>query len=424
MFTVGAHVPATFIAGQSRTLADMFARRVARHPDVNAFFDKRDGRWVGTTWRDWERQASQVAAGLADLGIEAGDRVAILGPTRAPWAVQDMGAQMAGCVSLGIYPHQAPDQIRYLLEHSDAKVVFVADAAELSSVLDAAQGLETLRAIVPWTREVAAAFAGRDPRVLGPDRFEGAQLDPVVRAARLAARGSDDTAIFVYTSGTTGPPKCAAISHGNILSLLGSQADLGQFFEDDVSLSFLPMAHVAERVLAFYGRINAGMATAYATSTGAVLDELREVRPTIFGSVPRIFEKAYGRVRTEVARKSPAVRALFAWAERVGKARVAHELAGAVGAARDPGAARGGRPTRVPQDPGGLRRAGAAVHHGRRADAPGGARVLLGRRAADLRVLRDDRVHRGQPHQRARRDAPGHGGAPAAGARAAHRRGR
>ena len=118
------------------------------------------------------------------------------------------------------------------------------------------------------------------------------------------------------------------ISHGNILSVLGIQDSLLDFYESDISLSFLPMAHVAERVLAFYGRISSGIATAYATNVASVLDELQEVRPTLFGSVPRIFEKAYGRIQSEIGRKSPLVQGIFKWASQVGISTVPYRLAG------------------------------------------------------------------------------------------------
>ncbi len=318
------HRPARLVAPESRTLADMFARRVARSGDTAAFFSKVDGHWLPTSWRGFERRALRVAGRLVELGLQPGDRVAILGPTKAPWAVQDMGAQIAGCVSLGIYPKQSAEQVRYILEHSEARVVFVGDADELDTVLAAAPpGLE---AIVPW--EVALLEGRDDPRLTRPARFEATPIDPRERARREALVDPDDTAIFVYTSGTTGPPKCAMITHRNILSVLGSQAEISEFYEDDVALSFLPMAHVAERVLAFYGRINAGLATAYASSTAAVLQELGEVQPTVFGSVPRIFEKAYSRIGSEVARKPAAVQRLFAWAEQVGRRRIRRVLAG------------------------------------------------------------------------------------------------
>ncbi len=324
--TTAPHRRANFIARESRTLTDMFARRVALGGDAAAFFDKERGHWLPTSWRAFDEGAARVAHGLVELGLEPGDRVAILGPTQKPWALYDIGAQIAGCVSLGIYPKQSVAQVRYILDHSEAKVVFVADRTELRTVLDATEGSECLRAIVPW--DAALARGCDDPRVTSPRAFTLTSLAGDVRAGRQAARSPEDTAIFVYTSGTTGPPKCAMISHANILAVLGSQDDFAEFYLDDISLSFLPMAHVAERVLAFYGRINAGFATAYASSISAVLEELGEVKPTIFGSVPRIFEKAYSKIRSELEKRPPAVRRLFAWAEDVGRRRIRLQLAG------------------------------------------------------------------------------------------------
>jgi long-chain acyl-CoA synthetase len=326
MLQTGPHQPSVMLAAQARTLADLFTQRVASSSARPAWFTKASGQWVPTTWSQFGDASDRLAAGLIDLGLEPGDRVAILGPTRPEWAIQDMAAQLAGCVSLGIYPHQSMEQVHYILAHSGARVIFVADAHELATVLEAAPDLPDLAAIVPW--EDALLAGARDPRLRTMSSFTQRALTPAEREARLAARQPKDTAIFVYTSGTTGPPKCAMISHRNILAVMSCQHDLGAFYEDDLSLSFLPMAHVAERVLAFYGRINAGFATAYATSTGAVLEEVREVQPTVFGSVPRIFEKAYSRVLSEVERASPTKRRIFGWATRVGRERMRRIMAG------------------------------------------------------------------------------------------------
>ena len=142
--------------------------------------------------------------------------------------------------------------------------------------------------------------------------------------ARVAAVDPNSTAIIVYTSGTTGPPKGAMISHDNIMTVMRDQDEAFSIDEGDVGLSFLPMAHVAERVLAFYGRINTGMGTYFASSIAKVLEEVAEVKPTIFGSVPRIFEKAYAKIMSTVEQASPTRQRIFRWAERVGREAVQH----------------------------------------------------------------------------------------------------
>ncbi len=321
------HEPANSVAGEARTLGEVLRLRAADTPDAVASFQKQGNEWHKDTWRDLFNQARRVASELVDLGLEIGERVSILGPTHIDWGVYDFGAHLAGLVTVGIYPHQSVEQMRYLLEHSESRVVFVADEAELATVLAAVEGNERVLAIVPWTETLARGHSKADPRVMSPQRFQRSELDEEAVAARQAQIDSDDTAILIYTSGTTGPPKGAMISHANILSLVGSSDQIVRYYRDDLLLSFLPMAHATERVLGFYVRVNGGIAAAYASSVGAVLAELQEVRPTIFGSVPRLFEKAYAKIYSEIERKPAPVRAIFDWATRVARRRLPYVLA-------------------------------------------------------------------------------------------------
>ncbi|HEY8431942.1 MAG TPA: long-chain fatty acid--CoA ligase [Sandaracinaceae bacterium] len=328
MLDLGPGLPVTPTASKARTLGEMFWLRAARTATRPALYYHDLGRWRVLSWAELYERAARVANGLRALGVAPGERVAILGPTQPAWAIYDLGAQLAGAVSFGIYPKQSPEQVRYLLEHSEARVVFVADPEELETVLAAAGGAAHLTAIVPWTQDLFGASADRDRRITSPARFEAERLPESVIRETQASRDPDDTAIFIYTSGTTGPPKGAMISHRNILSLLTAAADATPFRTDDVSMHFLPMAHSAERVLGFYGRVSAGIPGAYARSTATVLEDLQHVRPTLFGSVPRIFEKAYAKIHSELEKKPPAVRRLFAWADAVGRRRVRYVLDG------------------------------------------------------------------------------------------------
>jgi long-chain acyl-CoA synthetase len=328
MFELGPDVPVRTVADRARTLGEMFYLRYARSAANPALFHKPHGEWVVIRWEELFDRSARVARGLRMLGLSRGDRVAVLGATQPPWAWYDLGAQLAGMVSFGIYPKQSIEQVRYLLEHSEAKVVLVGDEEELETVLAAAAGVRSLEAIVPWSVSLHERFAPRDPRVMSPERLEEAPLSIAEVLAIQDEIAPDDTAIFVYTSGTTGPPKGAMISHRNVLTLLTASASASEFRDSDISLHFLPMAHAAERVLGFYGRVNAGMPGAYAKSVGTVLEDLQAVRPTVFGSVPRIFEKAYAKISSEVEKRPPAVQRLFRWAFEVGKARLALSFAG------------------------------------------------------------------------------------------------
>ncbi|MBI4952061.1 MAG: long-chain fatty acid--CoA ligase [Myxococcales bacterium] len=322
--------PTHEVASESRTVGEMFARRARHSASRPAMYAKQSGAsgWELVTWRAVHERARSAARGLRALGVARGERVAILGPTQPPWAVYDMAAQLAGMVSFGIYPKQSVEQVRYLLEHADARVVLVEGEGELDTVLAAAQGLDVVAAIVPWTHELYERAASRDARLRSPRELEGEPLSEAEVDASLAAVDPDDTAILIYTSGTTGPPKGAMISHRSILTLLADAASFLPLDEADLSMNFLPMAHAAERVLGFYGRIANGLATAYASSMGAVLQEVQEVRPTLFGAVPRIFEKAHAKIHGEVQKQSQLVQRIFAWASAVGKESVPYRTAG------------------------------------------------------------------------------------------------
>ena len=231
-------------------------------------------------------------------------------------------------MTLGAYPTLTPKQLAYILDHADTKVAFVEGLEEVNKILARRDELTQLEQVIVWdTRGVESLMEAH--RWLVP--FESVLQTPVDRRAieaRVAAVDPNSTAIIVYTSGTTGPPKGAMISHDNIMTVMRDQDEAFSIDEGDVGLSFLPMAHVAERVLAFYGRINTGMGTYFASSIAKVLEEVAEVKPTIFGSVPRIFEKAYAKIMSTVEQASPTRQRIFRWAERVGREAVQHWQAG------------------------------------------------------------------------------------------------
>ncbi|MCH9687500.1 MAG: long-chain fatty acid--CoA ligase [Deltaproteobacteria bacterium] len=307
------------VSAGARTIADLLVRRAEISPRRRAWRSKQAGRWVGTTWADVRRQAAAVASWLASQGLEVGDKVLVVGSTRPQWCLCDLGGQLSGLVTIGAYPTLSQEQLAYVIDHSDSRVVFVEGAQALAAVRAVRDQCPALERIVVWDTDGIddaddiIAFA----QVLRTDSDEP-QL-----ARRREAVEPDATAIIVYTSGTTGPPKGAMLSHTNILAFLNAGMGL-EFGEDDESLTFLPMAHVAERIAGFYMRLNMGTGTAFASSIPAVLEEVKEVRPTLFGSVPRIFEKAYDRIQAQVD-AAPAVRQrLFRWAERVGLQMVDH----------------------------------------------------------------------------------------------------
>ena len=313
------HLPVVTVCENARSLGEIFRRRAEATPDKPAHFQKEDGVWHKTSWRAFYAASKAIAAGLIERGLEPGERVSILGPTRQEWGVCDLGAQLAGLVTIGIYPKQTAEQVHYILEHSETRAMFVADQLELDTVLQAAEQLPDLRYIITWTDELATANRDRCDRLVSIQALSGSAISDSDLEERLSHISPDDTAILIYTSGTTGPPKGAMITHANIISVLQNYHHIFQYYQDDLTVSFLPMAHASERNGGFYARINTGTPTAYATSIAAVLLELQEIRPTVFGSVPRLFEKAHARIFSELAKKPPFLQKIFRQAEQTGR---------------------------------------------------------------------------------------------------------
>ena len=324
--TTGA--PAEYIARRSETVGEMFLKRVERDGDRPAFYFKEAGEWRPVSWNAFFEQAAAVASYLMGLGVQVQDKICMVGSTRPAWCYCDIGGLLASAVTLGAYPTLTPKQLAYILDHADTKVAFVEGVEEINKILARRDELTKLEKVVVWDTAGAAPLMNVYDWLVP---FENVLQTPIDRAAieaRAAAVDPSSTAIIVYTSGTTGPPKGAMISHNNIMSVLRDQDEAFAINESDVGLSFLPMAHVAERVLSFYGRINTGMVTYFASSIAKVLDEVVEVKPTIFGSVPRIFEKAYAKIMTTVEKAPPTRQRVFRWAERVGREAVQRWQAG------------------------------------------------------------------------------------------------
>ena len=254
-----------------------------------------DGRWQTLDWYNYGRLVREVCAGLAALGMKPGDRVAILSWNRMEWHFADLGVMSAGGVTVPAYPTSPASQLAYILGHSQARMCFVENREQLAKVLehrDALPGLERVISFDADGCDLADPFTTTfdDLRALGVQRLRD---DPGVFAAHADTLRPDDLATIVYTSGTTGPPKGAMITHRNIIETLNAITSIVAIGPDDRFLSFLPLSHIAERIVSHFGQILSGGETWFARSFATLAQDLPACRPTIFFAVPRVWEKLH-----------------------------------------------------------------------------------------------------------------------------------
>lgn len=281
------------------TVAKSFLLAVETRGDRPALREKELGIWRIYSWNDWLERARAVAYALHAEGFAPGDVASVLANTVPEWSFADMGILCAGGVSSGIYPTDSPRQLAYLINDSRTRFLFVEDDEQLDKALEVRGECPSLERIVIFDMEGLSDF--HDPMCLSFDEFLALGRNWQKGREGLwremtGARGPDDLAILVYTSGTTGPPKGAMQSHGNITSQMRHCAEVLSWEEGDERLSFLPMSHVAERIAGCYYSIATGVVTNFAESADTVPQNVREVQPTIFGAVPRVWEKAYSSI--------------------------------------------------------------------------------------------------------------------------------
>jgi long-chain acyl-CoA synthetase len=298
--------------GSRRTLVDLFADRVARWPDRPALREHVAGEWRPITWAEYGTAVREVAAGLVELGIEPGDRVGILSGNQPRWHMADLGILSCGAATVPAYPTSTSSQVAHLLGDAAARACFVGDRDQLAKLLLVHRRLPALGRLVllgppPPGLDDDLLVTFSDLRSLGRDRLA---RDPQAVAARSAAIEPGTLATIVYTSGTTGPPKGTLITHANVTATLDGIVRSVRVGPTDRFLSFLPLSHIAERVVSDFGQIVSGGETWFAQSLATLGEDLRACRPTIFFAVPRVWEKFQGAAREEIGRLPRPARAL------------------------------------------------------------------------------------------------------------------
>ena len=300
------------------TLVEVFEYVARVHPRPDTLNYKRDGRWNAISSDELLRRAGRIAAGLYALGVRRGDRVAILSESRAEWTLTDAGCLFAGAIDVPIYPTLTPSQVRYILKDSGARVLVVQNEEKFLQVREILADCPAIEQLILFEKpagEVARALSLAELEARGRT-VEETQPGLINKTAHLIK--PDELATIIYTSGTTGEPKGVMLTHSNLVSNLIDSSGHLSFARDDSALSVLPLSHVLERV-AMYMYLYHGMAVYFGESLETIGPNLREVKPTIFVGVPRIFEKIFARVKEKTAEKGRLNVAILNWAFAVGK---------------------------------------------------------------------------------------------------------
>jgi long-chain acyl-CoA synthetase len=305
------------------TIPARFFSQAHAHPDLPGYHVRRGGAWHSVTWREYGAQVRTAARALIALGLEPGQGVCILGYNRPEWVITAFAAVAAGGVPAGIYTTCSPSEVQYIVHHAEAPIVLVEDRNQYEKLRQQRDNLPGLKAIVLMQGTAAID----DPLVhtweaflAAAERVPDATLDERSRALK-----EDDTATYIYTSGTTGPPKAVMLSHRNILWTSETLTGEIKVTPQDTLLSYLPLSHIAEQMLSMHGPACFGHSVYFAEALERVPDNLKEVQPTIFFGVPRIWEKFHAAVTARLSQVTGPRRHLLDWA--MGVARRYHALA-------------------------------------------------------------------------------------------------
>ncbi len=286
-------------------------------PYAPAYYVRDGGVWKATSWERYAGEVKQAARALMALGFEAGGRTTILGFNRPEWVIFDVATMMAGGAPAGIYATCSPEEVAYIVDHSEALVCLVENEAQWEKIAAQRENLPKLKYVV--TMKGAAEID--DPLVLTWEAFlaKGDDVAEQDLLARLHALEPGGLATLIYTSGTTGPPKGVMLSHANLAWTAITAKRIGRLTSVESSLSYLPLSHIAEQMFTIHGPITSGYRVYYAESIERVPENLKEVQPTIFFGVPRIWEKFHAGISARLKEATGVKAKIAAFATGVGK---------------------------------------------------------------------------------------------------------
>jgi long-chain acyl-CoA synthetase len=304
-----------------KTMNDVFRNRVNKYGNRLAIEKKMGGVWKSATWNEYYERARAFGLGLWSLGLRKGNTVSILSENRLEWLYADMGSLGIGVCVIPVYPTLVSEEIEYIINNSESKVIVPENKNQLKKILEIVDNCPSIEKIIVMEEKDAAGhpkvMSFKDLLELGRKKYAE---DPSLFEKLSQEITVDDLATIVYTSGTTGLPKGAMITHGNIFWVVQSLDAIRPHFasDNDCTVPFLPLSHVFERIAGHFYGMYCGITASYAESIDTLLADFEQKRPTMILAVPRVCEKVYQKIMAQVKEQSPFKQKIFAWGQKVG----------------------------------------------------------------------------------------------------------
>lgn len=306
---------------EEKTINQVFENRAKKYGSRIAIEKKLKGKWQSASWEDYYKRAAYVGLALHDMGLKKGDRVSLLSENRLEWLYTDMGVLGGGGCIVPIYPTLIDEEVEYIVSHSESKFLVVENNLQLQKGLYTAKRYPGLQKIIVIDIE----GVGANPLVMSFTELleKGKKLydaNPGKFKELADSVTQDDLATIVYTSGTTGVPKGAMITHKNIMAVVMAlhKIEPHYAYDTDQTVPFLPLSHVFERIAGHFYGMYVGITSSYAESLDTILKDIQEKRPTVVLAVPRVLEKVYQRIISQVQQQSPFKQKVFYWGQKVG----------------------------------------------------------------------------------------------------------
>ncbi|CAN5230671.1 hypothetical protein BH18CHL2_BH18CHL2_07860 [soil metagenome] len=301
------------------TLPQLLRRNAEKWGDGRvALREKELGIWQSTTWAAYEAHVRRFALGLRGLGFERGDRVAIVGDNRPEWVYAELAAQALGGASVGLYQDAVATEVAFVVDHSDARFVVAEDQEQVDKLLETRSRMPRLERIVYYDPRGLRGYPP-DLLIAFPEVEELGGNEPAAAFEEEVARGDDgDLALLCYTSGTTGEPKGAMLTHANLLAMARNLLAVDPCAEGDEFVSFLPLAWIGEQMMSVASALTVGFTVSFPEEPETVQANIREIGPQMMFSPPRIWENLLSTVQVKIEDSTRAKRLFYRWALRTG----------------------------------------------------------------------------------------------------------